>query len=69
MLYRMYGYQAGEEADEDEELWDLEHRDPKVLGKFDLVSQQQYIRTASSLSRTCGTAVSFVSCLPTAQQQ
>lgn len=31
-------YQAGEEADADEELWDLEHRDPKVLGKFDVVS-------------------------------
>lgn len=29
--------QAGEEAEEDEELRDLENRDPKVLGKFDLV--------------------------------
>ncbi|CAN0005213.1 unnamed protein product [Pylaiella littoralis] len=31
--------EAGEEADADEELWDLEHRDPKVLGKFDVVTR------------------------------
>lgn len=32
------GYvQAGEEENEEEELWDLEHRDPRRLGTFDLV--------------------------------
>ncbi|CAN0331621.1 unnamed protein product [Ectocarpus sp. 6 AP-2014] len=31
--------EAGEEADEDEELLDLENRDPKLLGKFDLVTR------------------------------
>eukprot|EP00752_Nemacystus_decipiens_P001615 g1573.t1 len=31
--------EAGEEEDEEEELWELEHRDPKRLGTFDLVTR------------------------------
>lgn len=39
-FFRTYHMQAGEDEDEEEELWDLEHRDPKRLGTFDLVRHE-----------------------------
>lgn len=39
--------QAGEEEDEEEELWELEHRDPKRLGTFDLVSHETRLPACS----------------------